>query len=126
MLDLFRAAAIALGITLPVVAYAGGSTGNSVLDFALSAHIIFDWPSTVKCANEPLPKEPEPYAHDPSVPVEKDTDRFIAWYRAEQAWENALNRIVDCRAALAARHEGWIAANPNKPDPLDPAKVEKP
>jgi hypothetical protein len=69
----------------------------------------FNWPEIKKCAARAIPA-PKPQADGGNSMLS------LEWRTYEAEYQN----ITFCRNALAAHHEGWIAADPTKPDPLPP------
>jgi len=71
----------------------------------------FDWPAIEICAARDIPMVP---ASDSDI--------------ASTLWQIEYTRISTCRLALAARHEGWIAAlgHPaGTPDPFPPQPMDR-
>lgn len=69
----------------------------------------FDWGKIQEMANEPLP----------APPSDADGGNNMlsrGYHEMENRWQN----IMLCRQLLLSRHAGWIAAAPDKADPVPP------
>ena len=80
-----------------------------------SGSVQFNWPVIKEIAALPIPA-PRPQADGGSSMLS------LEWREHESAFRN----IQLCRNLLAARHEGWVAADPNTPDPIQPEPMTRP
>lgn len=75
-----------------------------------------DWPQVRACARKSVPWVDE---DDPDV--KKNGMLSQKWRAMDREWQT----VTMCRLALAARHQGWIAAT-DKPDPEPPEPAMRP
>lgn len=76
---------------------------------------VFNWPEIKTCAARPIPSF--------QPPADGTTGMLSPEWLAYQV---AFKTIIFCRNVLAARHDGWTAAAPDKPDPLLPEPMVRP